>query len=129
LGMSVWAGAAAPARAWLVGAGSGLIAALVGLLLLGTKLADAGSAGDAAQGLKPNAAMMAAGFIVLGAFVGLIGGAIGGAIGGRRREVSWLGRLALVAAASVAPLGFICGLVARGHAGEAVAECPRTAGA
>lgn len=128
LGMCIWAGAAAPRTPALAGTGAGLIAALVGFLLLGSKLADAPTGASASSGLRPDAPLMAAGFVAFGAAIGLIGGAIGGLVHRSGRETDWLARFGLVTAASVAPLVFIGGLVTSTNSGMAVPDWPNTYG-
>lgn len=125
-----WAGwRAGKARGMVVGAGSGVIAAVVGLLILGSKLTETASptAMDSAN-VRPNAALMAAGFIGLGAVLGGIAGAIGGAIAGSRTRSMGLPTFAIVATCAVAPLVFIGGLVTSTNSGMAVPDWPNTFG-
>ncbi len=126
LGMAVVAGAGAPTMPALVGTGAGLITALVGLLLLGSQLTRA-SAGGATE-LHPNAALMVAGFVVLGGTIGLVGGSVGGVVRRRVCPADWLARMAVVAAVAVAPLVFIGGLVTSTNSGMAVPDWPNTYG-
>jgi len=128
LGMTAWAGSILPSKWALVGTGAGLITALVGLLLLGSKLAETPKGSNVSAGLRPDAALMAAGFVVFGATAGLLGGGIGSLFGRPGKDVDWLGRFALVAAASVAPLVFIGGLVTSTNSGMAVPDWPNTYG-
>jgi cytochrome c oxidase assembly protein subunit 15 len=123
--------AAGRKRGPAVGAMSGLVTALVGLLLLGSKLAEAPAMGDAASGLKPAAAQIALAFLVLGVVIGAVGGLAGGLAAGRSedpQDVDWLARFAIVAVFAAAPLLFVGGLVTSTNSGMAVPDWPNTYG-
>lgn len=114
---------------WKAGLLGGLIAAAVGLLLLGTKLTEAPAGGGASSGLKPNAGLMVLGFLVLGAILGLVAGVVAQAIRGTSKtQPDWLARFAVVSVAAVAPLLFVGGLVTSNNAGMAVPDWPNTYG-
>jgi cytochrome c oxidase assembly protein subunit 15 len=117
-------------RALKVAALSGLVTALVGLLLLGSKLAEVPATGDVSAGLKPSAPQIALGFVGLGVVIGAVGGLIGGAVSrrGDGGEPDWLARFALVACVAVAPLLFVGGLVTSTNSGMAVPDWPNTYG-
>jgi cytochrome c oxidase assembly protein subunit 15 len=128
---AILAGAAAkPGHGWKVGALAGVITALVGLLVLGSKLTEPPAAGaNAAGAVKPNAALIAGGFLLLGLVLGGIGGAAGNLMPRRTMaQATWLGRFALVACAAVAPLLFVGGLVTSTGSGMAVPDWPGTFG-
>lgn len=122
-GYSVGAGAG-----WQVGLGAGLVTAIPGLLVLGSKTE---AAAPGVQAIKPSLILIAAGFLALGAVLGVVGGTLGGVIrGGKgapaRRD--WLFWFSVVAAAAVAPLLFIGGLVTTTNSGMAVPDWPNTFG-
>jgi heme a synthase len=124
----IWAGASAPRRAAVVGAGAGAISAVIGLMLLGTKLAEA-PVDNVSAGLKPGAAAIAGGFVGLGIGIGLVGGTIGGLVARPGvRETDWLARFAWVTVLIIAPLIFIGGLVTSTNSGMAVPDWPNTYG-
>jgi cytochrome c oxidase assembly protein subunit 15 len=127
IGMVV-AGRGSPrGRAAPVGLLSGLVTALVGLLALGSKLTEPAAAGDASAGLRPNAAMMVAGFLATGMAIGIVGGLIGGAVRSPRRR-AWLPLFAAVAVSAVLPLIVAGGLVTSTNSGMAVPDWPNTYG-
>jgi heme a synthase len=116
---------------WLGGVGAGKVTALVGLLALGTKLAEApAGAADAAAGMKPDAALIVLGFIALGATLGLAGGTIGNLVRPSSQEERplWLARFAILASVAVMPLLFVGGLVTSTNSGMAVPDWPGTFG-
>jgi cytochrome c oxidase assembly protein subunit 15 len=136
----VWLGAlaiatryAAGERALKAGLGAGLVSALVGLLILGSKLVPEADASGTSSGVRPNAAITVLGFLLLGAVLGLVAGGIAN-IGVaphptlRNQPEPWLSRFTFVAAAAVAPLLFIGGLVTSTNSGMAVPDWPNTFG-
>jgi heme a synthase len=150
--LAAWIGATAAAFALWVkqrsgtalrfGAWSGVAGAAIGLLLLGSKVAKPVTMPDgtvSSQVHVPSAVMIAGGFLVLGAIIGVIGAGIGSAIAQRAtgHEAGafehdgqrWLGRLAVVTCVAVAPMLFIGGLVTSTNSGMAVPDWPRTYGA
>lgn len=119
--------------------GAGVFSALLGLLMLGTKLTEAAphtfEDRTALVSIKPNAGLIALGFILLGALVGLVFGTTGALIRGVRTldegsiaDQPWLSRMALVVCAAAAPLLVIGGLVTSQNAGMAVPDWPNTYG-
>ncbi len=116
-------------RGAVVGAGAGLIAACAGLLILGSKLTTSANATamDGAS-VRPNALMMAAGFLALGIGLGAICGAVGGLLAGTRQRAMTLATFAIVAVCAIAPLVFIGGLVTSTNSGMAVPDWPNTFG-
>lgn len=118
-------------RGLVIGVLAGMVCALLGLLLIGSKLTHAPDASGASAGLKPAAAMIALGFLATGMVLGLIGGGIGTLIGSSRSPVGrdrWLARFALVASIAIAPLLFVGGLVTSTNSGMAVPDWPNTFG-
>lgn len=124
-------------RAPLVGLIAGLVSALVGLLILGSRLTEipvdaAASTSDPLirSRLVPNAGLIALGFLGLGALIGTVG-TLAGALSrpaGPRSEPNWLGRMALVTLLAAAPLLFVGGLVTSTNSGMAVPDWPGTYG-
>lgn len=116
------------------GALLGLATAGIGLLLVGTKLAEKLPDQSAAR-VRPNALLMIAGFLALGALVGLVGSVVAKALAGSRGHDSpsassdaWLGRFALVTVASIFPLLIVGGMVTSTNSGMAVPDWPNTFG-
>lgn len=107
----------------------GVTCSLLGLLILGSKLAEA-PGGAAGSSVKPEAALIAGGFILTGGVIGLLGGFIARVLPARATShPDWLARFALVTAITCAPLIFIGGLVTSTNSGMAVPDWPRTYGA
>lgn len=122
-GSSVGAGAG-----WRVGLGAGLVTAIPGLLVLGSKTE---AAAPGVQALKPSLILIAAGFLALGAVLGVVGGTLGGVVRGGKAAPArrdWLFWFSVVAAAAVAPLLFVGGLVTTTNSGMAVPDWPNTFG-
>lgn len=113
----------------LFGAGAGVVAAVLGLLILGSKLDEHAPGFEA---LRPSAALMALGFIGLGAVIGAVGSGLASflprPLTAPRDEGHWLSRLAIVAVVAVAPLLFVGGLVTSTDSGMAVPDWPNTFG-
>jgi cytochrome c oxidase assembly protein subunit 15 len=115
------------------GLGAGLVSALLGLLILGSKITEPPAEGTGiSPGVKPNGALIALGFLVLGT---ALGAACGG-LASRLRDVRqtpdrgvWLGRFAWATVAALAPLLFVGGLVTSTDSGMAVPDWPNTFGA
>lgn len=111
------------------GAGAGVVAAILGLLILGSKL---GEHAPGFEALRPSAALMALGFIILGAVIGAIGSGLASflpaPLAAPREQGHWLSRLAIVACVAVAPLLFVGGLVTSTDSGMAVPDWPNTFG-
>lgn len=118
----------------------GLTTAAIGLLLLGTKLTEHTGPDSDVASVRPNAAMMAGGFLVLGVVIGVVGGLLGRVLPLCRNvrgyeplnsgdeDRAWLGRFALVTAVSIFPLLLIGGLVTSTNSGMAVPDWPNTYG-
>jgi cytochrome c oxidase assembly protein subunit 15 len=128
---SVCAGAGSPrSKWWQVGLGSGLTTSLIGLLLLGAKLAPPKDANP--DPARPSAALIVLGFLATGAAIGLVGSGLGRLLFRRDAQSStadWLHRFAFVTVAALAPLLFVGGLVTSTNSGMAVPDWPRTYGA
>lgn len=113
----------------------GLVSALLGLLILGSKLtapaAPAGTDGKAGS-LIPSAGLIALGFVGLGTAIGLVSGLLAPILGKARGEnehsSDWLARFGWVAVATAAPLLVIGGLVTSTQSGMAVPDWPNTYG-
>lgn len=124
----VWAGAQAPGRSVAAGAGAGALSAVIGLMLLGTKLTEA-PVDNVSAGLKPGAMQSAGGFLVFGIAIGAIGGGMGALFARpKAQETDWLARFAWVTVLIIAPLIFIGGLVTSTNSGMAVPDWPNTYG-
>ncbi len=125
-----------PSKVLQVTVGAGLIAAVLGLLILGSRLTEkteAQHAGMIAATVKPHAGLMVLGFLATGAVLGAIGGLIGSKIPGAGKDAEatsedLLPRFALVACATTAPLLFIGGLVTSTNSGMAVPDWPNSYG-
>jgi cytochrome c oxidase assembly protein subunit 15 len=124
-------------RAPLVGLIAGVVSALVGLLILGSRLTEipAESAAASADPLVrsqfvPNAGLIALGFLGLGAIIGTIGAFAGSLTrpAGPRTEPNWLGRMGIITLLAAAPLLFVGGLVTSTNSGMAVPDWPGTYG-
>jgi heme a synthase len=122
---SIGTGMACGRDGWRVGPLAGGVAALLGLLVLGSRVRPE----PGAQGV-PGPGLIVVGFMLTGVVLGLIGGASGGALrrGADCRAANWLGRFALVTTIAVAPLAFIGGLVTSTNSGLAVPDWPNTFG-
>jgi cytochrome c oxidase assembly protein subunit 15 len=117
---------------------AGLISALVGLLILGSRLTEVPVVAEAtdsptpmvASQLVPNAGLIALGFIGLGAFVGVVGTSLGALTRpkGPTQPPDWLARMALTTVLVAAPLLFVGGLVTSTNSGMAVPDWPGTYG-
>lgn len=135
LGALAWVLRGAGVR-WSVGVAAGVGSALLGLLVLGSKLVERPAPG--LEGLRPNAAMIAGGFVVLGGLLGAMGWLAGGVVSGGRKsttaaedegeaaEKSLLRRMTVVAVAAVCPLLVVGGLVTSTASGMAVPDWPTT---
>lgn len=118
---------------WKVGLGAGLVSALVGLLVLFTKLTESTAAAHASQTaaqLKPNAGLIAMGFLATGSALGAVCGFAGARLRRCRCSTSpdWLARYAVVCVLATAPLLFVGGLVTSTNSGMAVPDWPGTYG-
>lgn len=111
-------------------AGAGMLSAVLGLLILGSKITSPAAAGQGGASLAPNAALIVLGFLGLGLVMGIFGGSVGAflARGRQERRVDWLARFAIVAAVAVVPLLFIGGMVTSTNSGMAVPDWPNTFG-
>jgi len=124
---------------WAAGAGSGVLAALLNLLILGSLVSEhAGAASGVASpepgagGLTPSAGAAMAGFVALGLATGLLFGGVGGLSRPdppHREAAWWASRFAVLGAISVVPLLLLGGLVTSTDSGLAVPDWPGTYGA
>lgn len=122
---SWWSGRSHAVR---IGAVAGLVSALLGLLILGSKLSAPASAGSTG-GAIPSAPLIAIGFLLLGVIIGLFGGVVAHfAAPARDHQGSNLPTFAVVALFAVAPLLFVGGLVTSTNSGMAVPDWPNTYG-
>ncbi len=120
-----------------VGTLAGLVAGLVTLLILGTRLTQQATAPDAmtnASELRPQAPLMIAGFLLAMCAAGVVAGFGAVSLGGssarlRRSPASWLASFAVVNAVAILPLLTLGGLVTSTKAGFAVPDWPGTYGA
>ncbi|MFI4916215.1 MAG: COX15/CtaA family protein [Phycisphaerales bacterium JB060] len=120
---------------WAIGGGTALLAAILNLLIMGSLVSetiDGAAPAQGAAGLTPSAAAAMLGFLA----ASLVGGAICGLAGGwlkgplpPRPLAYWASRFAIVAAAAVAPLLLLGGLVTSTGSGLAVPDWPGTYGA
>lgn len=119
-----------PTFAALTGGIAGLTSALLGLLVLGSKLTEAPAAGSTEAGsLVPNAGLIAVGFLSIAIALGLIAGAAAGSFRlASSPSGTWAGRFAVVTCLVTAPLLFIGGLVTSTDSGMAVPDWPGTFG-
>ncbi len=122
-----------PHAAVRVGIAAGLVAAVFGLLVLGSKLTEVPETGEGPAGpVKPAWPLLVAGFLGLGALIGMLGGLVSRLApasdhwGGQK---PWLARFAIIAVAAIAPLLFVGGLVTSTESGMAVPDWPKTFGA
>lgn len=120
-----------PSQRQLAGLGSGILSAVLGLLILGSKLVEAPNASGVSAGVRPGAALIAAGFLGLGLALGGIAGLITSKLRGPKNAADnsdWLSRFAWVTVAALAPLLFIGGLVTSTNSGMAVPDWPNSFG-
>lgn len=115
-------------RWWVRGAAAGAVSALLGLLVLGSKLAEPAAEGATAEGLRPGTGAIALGFLGLGTVIGLVGAAVARALPQPASRPGWMPRLAIVAVVAAAPLLFVGGLVTSTNSGMAVPDWPNTYG-
>lgn len=134
--VAVWLGASSllslrvpPETRLKAGAGAGLVTALLGLAIVGSKLRPAQSvAGSPEADLVPQAWMISLAFLAAGAAVGVLASALVAKAARREGPSNWLGRLAIWVTISVAPLIFVGGLVTSTNSGLAVPDWPNTFG-
>lgn len=110
---------------------AGLVSASLGLLILGSKLAQPADASGVSAGVRPMSALIAVGFLALGAGLGAIGGLFGIALarrdqGSNEDSGRWLAQFALVTCVAITPLLFVGGLVTSTDSGMAVPDWPNT---
>jgi cytochrome c oxidase assembly protein subunit 15 len=121
-------------RSWIVGLGSGALAAVLTLLILGSYLVEKDANGKVDF---TTLAMEAGGFVLLGAGVGLVGGLMGALLerifSAKRKELivpagepDWLARFGIVAACAVVPLLVIGGWTTTAGAALSVPDWPGT---
>lgn len=109
---------------------AGVVAGVVNLMVMGSKLSVAGAGGEAS--LVPSAWLMVAGWIALCVVLGLGSGWVGRLVWKGEVEakpgVWWLGRFAWVNTLAILPLLALGGLVTTAKAGFAVPDWPGTYG-
>ncbi len=132
-GWSIGGPAGTPRDGWKVGGGAGLLSAVIGLLVLGTKISESSAASHVTQSasrLVPGAPIIVGGFLVTGAVLGAVFGFLGARFRVCRCSPSpdWLARFAVVCVVTTAPLLFIGGLVTSTNSGMAVPDWPGTYG-
>lgn len=126
-----WAGVGRPLRTGiLIGFCSGLLSAVLGLAILGSRIAEPAPGFEA---LNPGALLIAIGFLTLGAAIGMIGAVLGSFVPARRAAADvmprdHLARFALLTALALAPLLIIGGMVTSTNSGMAVPDWPNTFG-
>lgn len=119
--------------AWFIGLLAGLIAGMVDLLLLGSKLVVQAPSTDAmtetANRLNPDAPVMILGFLALCSSIGAIAGAVGSSLRPRRvPAIDWRAGFAVVTACTLVPLVVAGGLVTSTDSGMAVPDSVTTYG-
>lgn len=122
---------AAGSQAVAVGVVAGLVSAGVNLLLLGNQLTEAGATPADAENAKvrPDAALIVGGFVIVSLLAGLVGGLIGRKLakpGAGTRD--WIAAFGAAAVASMLPLVAAGGAVTSAGAGMAVPDWPGTYG-
>lgn len=134
--LAAWVAAAVIAgrrepHALLVGGLSGVLTALLSLLILGSALveqpATTAEAAPGAGGLRPSALVFIPGFLALGGLIGAVGGLIGARLGPRdapSRPSSPIFRFAVITALAVAALLVLGGAVTSTQSGMAVRGWP-----
>jgi cytochrome c oxidase assembly protein subunit 15 len=121
----VWTGreAASVGRAARLGAASGLVTSLIGLLLLGAKL------GGEETDTRPSGLLIGGAFLLMGTLIGVGGMAAGrGLLPASKRTRDWHSCLSLAVVCIAAPLLFVGGLVTSTNSGMAVPDWPATYG-
>lgn len=119
---------------------AGLLTAALTLLIFGSMLVEQpapdGAPLPGAQGLRPNAAVLVGGFLLLGVAIGAAAGLIASRLPARSQELAptttaaqWHARLAIVAAVSIVPLLIVGGKVTSAGAGMAIVGWPGSDGA
>ncbi len=116
-----------------VGLFAGFIAALVNLLLLGSKVVTQPTSTDSmaehANQLRPDAPLIVLGFLGLSAAIGAVAGLLGSMRARERTsEPIWIGRFAIVLAFSILPLVIAGGIVTSTESGMAVPDPVTTYG-
>lgn len=121
---------------WMIGLLAGLLAGLLNLLLLGMQIVEQPETteqmGEAANKLRPNAAIVVVGFMLACAVVGAVAGVVGSALRAPRSGGDahrWVGRLGFVSALSILPLIVVGGAVTGTEAGMSVPDSVTSYGA
>lgn len=117
----------APSTKWSVAAIAGLVAGVIGLLAVGSKLTEAPSASGTAGATRPDAALIVLGFLATSLVISLVAHAISRterAITTQQANA----RIAGVMALTMVPLIAIGGLVTSTNSGMAVPDWPGTFG-
>ncbi|MEO1009515.1 MAG: COX15/CtaA family protein [Planctomycetota bacterium] len=136
-GAAVAGGCAGRRLGIAVGAATGLVAAALNLLVMGSLVSEqadeaARAAGEAAASLTPSGQTAMLGFLGLGVALGGVAGGIAGLLRANPSPVPlarWTARFAIVAVLSVVPLLLLGGLVTSTDAGLAVPDWPGSYGA
>ncbi len=127
-----------PGRTPVVGALSGLLTALVCLLILGSALVEQpqdGAPAAGVSGLRPNALVFVPAFLALGAVIGLVGTLIGSRLRSsliaHRSSLpsDWLFGFSIITAAAILALLVLGGAVTSTDSGMAFSDWPTSRGA
>lgn len=119
--------------AWLIGTGAGLVAGLVDLLLLGSKVVEqpqtTADLADQANRFNPDAPWIVLGFLGACMLAGGVAGLIGGLVKPRYSPtLNWRAGFSVVAAFTLIPLVIAGGLVTSTESGMAVPDSVTTYG-
>lgn len=108
----------------------GFVSTLPSLPVLGTKTSELANAADpATASVRPDAWLIALGFVTTGTVLGLIAGIGRGMLpAARPASREWLPHFVLVTIAAIVPLVFVGGLVTSTASGMAVPDWPNTFG-
>lgn len=137
--LAVWLIASAAAVAWTgrdraaaVGMIGGIICAIAGLLILGSKIVpEAAAAGPAPGGTRENLPplpLVVVGFLGLGAAIGVVGGLLSRIFPSPKAPPRPLAQMGVVVAVGITPLLVVGGLVTSTNSGMAVPDWPNTYG-
>jgi heme A synthase len=116
------------AAAFKIGFRSGILSAILGLLILGSKVSNPAPGFEA---LQPPLLLTGAGFVTLGGLLGVVGALLGSTLPVARATgdaAAYLARFAILTTFAMAPLLVIGGLVTSTNSGMAVPDWPNTFG-